>query len=160
MSMLIVYGSKYGATKAAAEKLAETLGGDVQLYNLEEKGAASLAGFDTVVVSGPIYAGMLRKSVKRFCQKHEQELLGKKLGLFLCCASPPEEAARYFEENFPKGLLQAAAVTGMFGGECQYERMKFLDRKIMQMVMKSKGDVPLPVLDEAAIQTFAQKMNG
>ncbi len=58
------------------------LEGEDVLQNLAENPTIDLAGFETVVVGSPVYAGRINKRVKRFCSNHESTLLAKRLGLF------------------------------------------------------------------------------
>lgn len=156
MKALIVYGSKYGATRQAAGLLAEAMGEGAALHDLAN-GQPDLAPYGTVVVGGPIYAGMLRKEVKAFCQANQQALQGKNLGLFICC-STPKEADGFFAQNFPAELLEHAAAKANLGGLIEEGRLKGMDRFIMKMVAKSRekaGDSTRPELDNEAIQRFA-----
>lgn len=154
-NVLIVYSSKYGATKQAAHSLAQQLGEKARLHNLD-KGNPNMSDVDTVVVGGPIYAGMLLKPVKQFCSGNQQQLLDKKLYLFICCSSP-DETDKFFNENFPQPLLQHASGKYCFGGRLPSGNVKMMDRMIISMVAKKlKG--PSPQIDSDAIGQLASQL--
>lgn len=162
MKILLAYSSKYGTVEQCAKKLGDLLGSEAQVCNLDKEKAPPLAGFEAVVVGGSIYAGMLRKAAKQFCQQYKGELMQKKLGLFLCCATSPhkEGVKEYWQANFAPELLEHASAKEIFGGEFRYEKMKFLDKKIIGMINKQQekeGGEP-PSVDEAAIEAFAGRV--
>lgn len=155
MSILILYSSKYGATAECAHLLAREMAG-AAVHDLET-GAPALEGVGTVLVGGPIYAGMLRKATREFCKSRQETLLAKKLGLFLCCTTP-EEAGAFFTQNFPAPLLAHATAQADLGGVLPTDGVKAMDRMILKMVAKSRGEAPPPHIDTEAIRRFARDM--
>lgn len=155
MTTLILYSSKYGATAQCARLLAQEMEG-AAVHDLAA-GAPSLGGADTVLVGGPIYAGMLCKVTKEFCKNEQEVLLTKKLGLFLCCTTPAE-AETFFAQNVPAPLLAHATARANLGGALPTQGVKAMDRMILKMVAKSRGDAPPPQIDAEAIRRFARDM--
>jgi len=102
MKTLIVYATKYGATKQIAEQLAEYLGG-ADLVDVGKGETASLTEYDCVVLGSPLTAGSIRKEVKAFAQQHAGELGGKRLGLFVsgCRAT---RKIRISSRTFPRSF--------------------------------------------------------
>lgn len=137
MSTLIVYASKYGFTKTCAEILAKKLGENVDIYDLNSN-LPDLMKYDKVIVGGSIYAGKIRKPVMRFCTDNLNTLKGKKLGLFICGMAKEDDAQKQLESTFPQELLAVCAAKGFFGGECNYEKMNFLEKFIMKKITGSK----------------------
>ena len=137
MSTLIVYASKYGFTKTCAEILAKKLGENVDIYDLNSN-FPDLMKYDKVIVGGSIYAGKIRKPVMRFCTDNVNTLKGKKLGLFICGMAKEDDAQKQLESSFPQELLAVCAAKGFFGGECNYEKMNFLEKFIMKKITGSK----------------------
>lgn len=158
MDTLIVYASKYGATAECARRLAQEMGPDTRLCNLEEE-APALSRVDTVIVGGPIYAGMLRKPVKEFCKARQEALLTKRLGLFLCCTSKGQ-TDDLFAQNFPGPLVAHAAAKESLGGRLPSGKVKAMDRIIIALVSRGKREEALPELDGEAIRRFADTMVG
>ncbi len=158
---MVVYSSKYGATKKAAELLREQLLKDgaerVELINLKTERPQDLSGFDTVAVGSSVYIGSINKKVKRFLEENKGELLRKKLGLFLCAgAEKQEDLEKIMSDNFNLELRSAALVTGYFGHAYYVDRMGLFDK----MIIKKVGNVTenRENLDQKAIEAFAMNL--
>jgi len=137
MRTLIVYATKYGFTKTCADILAKKLGENVDIYDLNSN-LPDLMKYDKVIIGGSIYAGKIRKPVMRFCSDNLDTLKGKKLGLFICGMAKEEDAQKQIVSSFPEDLLAVCAAKGYFGGECNYEKMNFLEKFIMKKITGSK----------------------
>ena len=102
MKGIILYTSKYGATKQYAEWIAEATGFDC----IETKSARidDVKQYDTVILGGGIYASGI--AGLSFLKKNIGLLTGKKIILFCDGASPYEETAfRQIVEHNLKGPL-------------------------------------------------------
>ena len=154
MKTLIAYGTKYGCAEKRAKSLSEKLNGEVDLCNLKNGKAIELTEYDTVIIGGSIYAGQIRKEVKQFVSKNLKQLLGKKIGLFVCCMGVDASAAT-ISNVFPKELVDHATVKDGFGGEFDTAKMNFLEKTMVKVI--AKGNVPTaPVGD---LDGFAQAIN-
>ena len=130
---LILYASKYGATRNYAGWLAEATG-----FSISEVKAASrqqLAAYDTVILGGGVYASGI--AGLSFLRKNRPALAGKRLFVFAVGASPYDETAfgqlirHNFKNDFP-------------GVPCFYCRgawdeaaMSFGDRTLCRLLQKS-----------------------
>jgi menaquinone-dependent protoporphyrinogen oxidase len=106
------------------------------LCNLAKDEKASLDDYDCIVVGGSIYAGRIHSKVARFCERNMDVLLGKKLGLFLCCADlakVEEQMATAFDER----LREHAVAVEHFGYEYNLEKMNFVVRRIIRLIAKT-----------------------
>lgn len=157
MSTLILYMTSHGCTEKAAQKLEQLLNDDVQSVNLKKRPPRDLSLFDTIIIGGSIHAGQIQRKVKQFCQDHLDTLKQKRLGLFLCCMEEGETAQKQFDEAFPAELRDHAAVTGLFGGEFDFNRMNFLQRAIVKKVAKITESVSK--IKEDHIRQFAETLN-
>ena len=137
MRTLIVYATKYGFTKTCADILAKKLGENVDIYDLNSN-LPDLMKYDKVIIGGSIYAGKIRKPVMRFCSDNLDTLKGKKLGLFICGMAKEEDAQKQIDSSFPEDLMAVCVAKGFFGGECNYEKMNFLEKFIMKKITGSK----------------------
>ena len=54
---LIVFSSRHGAAKYAAERIASKLKYDFMIADLDKKTAIDLDHFDSVIIGGSVYAG-------------------------------------------------------------------------------------------------------
>jgi menaquinone-dependent protoporphyrinogen oxidase len=158
MSTLIVYITTHGCTEKAAQMLKEQLKDDVTIVNLKKSSRPDLSSFDTIIIGGSIHAGRIQGRVKRFCQAHLDTLKQKRLGLFLCCMEEGDTAQKQFDEAFPAELRTHAAVTGLFGGEFDFDKMSFFYRAIIKKMAGTTENVSKIKKDN--IHQFAAKLNG
>ena len=158
MKTLIAYATRYGCTKNAAELLRDRLGGEVSLVDLREDGDPDPGPFDVVIIGGSIQAGGVQKRVRTYCEKRSGELLGKRLGLYLCCMYEGDVAAKQLADAFPEELRSHATASGLFGGVLDFEKIGFVAR----LVVKKVAGVTESVFkfDEGAVAAFAEKMRG
>ena len=157
MSTLILYMTSHGCTEKAAQKLEQLLKDDVHVVNLKKRPPRDLSSFDTIIIGGSIHAGQIQRKVKQFCRDHLDTLQQKRLGLFLCCMEEGETAQKQFDEAFPAELRTHAAVTGLFGGEFDFNRMNFLQRAIVRKVAHITESVSK--IKEDHIRQFAETLN-
>jgi len=155
MRTLIAYSGKYGTTARAAGLMAEELT-DVVLMDLDKEQPESLEEYTTVLIGSAVYAGKIRKAAKDFCERWSDELIYKRLGLFLCCAFI-EEGGQYFEKNFHRFFLVHALERAVLGGEFHPASMSFMDKKIIAAISKRTKQEP-PILNETEIRRFAAAM--
>lgn len=158
MNILIVYGSKHGSAKQCAETLTKGLQGKVDLCNIKEDSAPSLAKYDKVIIGGSIYAGTMHKEVREFCTKNLNELKNKKLGFFICCMNK-KAAENQLNSAFPQDLLNIAVAKKNFGGQFKFKEMNFFEKLITKMVSKSlaKDDPSLVVDTKKDISLLSQQ---
>lgn len=168
MKTLIVYGSKYGATKICAKKIAKGLKGKVEVINLKDKKVIALKDYDKVLIGTSIYAGMVRKEVKRFCHNNKEELMTKKLGLFLSCME--ENIETYINNGFSEDLKNNFLVTVGCGGIFNFSKMNFFEKFIIKKIYSSKKDAKgnttkidtktnIEKISNSKIQEFVEAVN-
>ncbi|MDD2484172.1 MAG: flavodoxin domain-containing protein [Eubacteriales bacterium] len=156
MKTLIAYGTKYGCTKKIASLLSEKLSGEVDLFDLSEKGL-DLSLYDTVLIGGPLYAGRVAKQVSGFCKENMSALKEKRLGFFLCGMGDEETARKSFEPSFTAALISSAVSTAYLGGAYDFSQMNFPERFIVKKI--SGCDQSQTKILEGNITSFAEKMN-
>jgi len=154
MRTLILYATKYGATREIAGRIADKLGGAV-LYDLKQDDVPALGDFDCVIIGSSLYAGSIRKEAKAFLAKHPKQLHGKKFGLFLSGMAKSDER-KYFKDNFPADILQGVTATCFAGGIFDPQKANGMERLIMKAVTKQSGYVD--AIDDGAISQFAALM--
>lgn len=135
MRTLILFATKYGTADKCAHLLKCQLDGEVTIQPIDA--AESLNGYDTVVIGGSIYMGKLQPTVIQFCRQNQALLLKKKLALYLCCLTRDPSAA-FFKKYFPQSLLDHAVEVASFGGEVDFDRLNFLYRMMMKLLMRTK----------------------
>lgn len=98
---VVLYQSKYGATKKYADWLSEDLACDV--IKTKDAEIAAVRQYDTVILGGGIYAGGIAGIA--FLKKHYEKLKDKQIIVFAVGASPYDEKAmaelraRHFKGN-------------------------------------------------------------
>ncbi len=133
MRGIILYTSKYGATKRYANWLAEETGFDC----IETKKAkiADVMEYDAIVLGGGIYASGI--AGLSFLKKNISKLQAKKIIIFCDGASPYEEDA--FQQVITHNLTDSLAGLPCFycRGAWDMEAMSFTDRNLCKMLRKA-----------------------
>ena len=94
---LLVYATKHGSTREVADAVAgelRTAFGDVDV--LEAGSAPPPAGYDAVVVGGPMIMGWHRDA-ERYLKKHRDQLASVPFALFVTAASLTEDGMTAFQ---------------------------------------------------------------
>jgi menaquinone-dependent protoporphyrinogen oxidase len=147
--------TRHGCAERAAHSIKNIIGESTDLVNLRIKRRVDISAYDTVIIGGSIHAGMVQKRVRKFCEKNKEKLLQKRLGLYLCCMYEGETAGKQFEEAFEEELRRHAVATGLFGGEFNFAKMNFIERRIVTKIADITESISR--IDEKAIGQFAGK---
>ena len=162
---LIIYASKYGCAQKCAEILSKKIDGPVDLVNIQGNVSDlstldALEQYDKVVIGGSIRFGQVQKLIQEFCDQNFEKLKGKRFGLFICCGLL-DDASQQMQNSFPKELLDLAVTKECFGGELDIDKMSFIDKIIVRIVIKTleKQGKKMPIVFNDHIQGFTQMMN-
>ena len=156
MKTLIVYASKTGTTERCAGILGKNLK-DVTIINLTATQNEDINKYDLIIIGSPIRMGIIDKKVKDFISKNSKSLKNKKVAYFICCGFS-ENWKQYYEQNFPKELLDNAITYDSFGGEMNLEKQKGFDKFIVKMVSKNiNKNKEIKIIDEN-INKFIEKV--
>ena len=132
MSGVILYQSKYGATKKYADWLSEQTG----FVCIETKKARvnEILNYDVIVLGGGIYASGI--AGLSFLKKNIGVLKGKKIVVFCCGASPYEE--KDFKEIVEHNMKGELSEIPCFycRGAWDMDAMSFKDRTLCNMLRK------------------------
>jgi menaquinone-dependent protoporphyrinogen IX oxidase len=130
---IILYKSKYGATKKYAEWLRDATGFDI--VETKKADIAELSKYDTIVFGGGIYASGI--AGLSFLKKHTDSLKDKRLAVFCVGASP-------FDKNAFDAIYAHNFKDNLSGVKCFYCRgawdmdaMSLPDRTLCQLLQKS-----------------------
>ena len=135
MKTLILFASRYGATEEIAYMLKSAVGGDVTVRNIRER-CITLDGYDTVIIGSCVYMFKLDKHIRHFLRRNEKTLMGKRLGVYLCCYTTPGTEG-YLEHFFSPELLAHAAAKDILGGKMQYEKMSYAYKQLFGAVPRA-----------------------
>ena len=150
LKSIIVYGTRYGATKGTAEEIAKVLRGenfDVKIVNAQEEKVKDISEYGLVVVGSGVACGRWVNAAEDFLKKFRKELENKKLALFVSSVEPISvkeekitEVAKMhkidLEDRVSKHGLKPVSM-GFFGGIIDFNRMGFLTRKSMEEAFKA-----------------------
>ncbi|MGI6036843.1 MAG: flavodoxin domain-containing protein [Limnochordia bacterium] len=148
--ILILYQSKYGATKRYAGWLAEELGGDL----LETKKARLevVLPYDTIIFGGGIYASGIAGI--GFLKRHYRQLGDKKLAVFAVGASPYDETA--IKALRKRNLRELADIPLFYcRGAWREETMTWIDRLLcngLKRMVARKDPADYEPWEEALMQ--------
>lgn len=130
---IILYRSKYGATKKYADWLVEETGFDC----METKNAKAevLQQYDVVILGGGVYASGI--AGLQFLKKNISQLAGKKIAVFAVGASPYDETAiaQIRDMHFKDALSDIPLF--YCRGAWDEDKMKFTDRTLCKMLQKA-----------------------
>ena len=132
MKGIILYTSKYGATKRYADWLAAESGFDC----METKNAKieDVIQYDAIILGGGIYASGI--SGLSFLKKNIEKLQGRKIIVFCDGASPFDEKA--FQQIIDYNLKGPLSGLPCFycRGAWDMDRMNFADRNLCRLLQK------------------------
>jgi menaquinone-dependent protoporphyrinogen oxidase len=164
MKVLIVYGTRYGATASTSEVIADILKQEdfeVRVVNAKEEKIQSINDFDLILVGSGIAMGKWTGEAKGFIKKHQKELSSKKVALFVSCggANPLSEGKertqeynigkqKYLEDKAIEFNLKPVAF-GYFGGCYNFGKMSWFFKKTLSSIK--------PKLDSAG---YKESSNG
>ncbi|WP_405113559.1 flavodoxin domain-containing protein [Paenibacillus sp. FSL K6-1217] len=154
---LIVVASKYGCTEKSAFLLQSRLGG-AEVVNLRYGKVPDLAAYDTVILGGSIYYGRIRKDMAVFTAQYKQELLRKRLGLFICAGMTGKKGEEELKQAYPDIIYNKAIAKEIIGDEIYPDRISILDKCVLRMV-KGKGPKTGGGLSMDKLERFAQTMS-
>ena len=135
MKTIVVYKSKYGATKAYAEWIAEELKCDV--VEMKKVKVEDLQKYDNIVYGGGLYAEMIAGIA--LLTKNFDKLSDKKIAIFSTGITPLDCREYYdgevLQKNFKNGVPENVKIFN-FMGKMILEEMNFADRTAIKMLKK------------------------
>ena len=133
MKGIVIYKSKYGASKKYAEWISEATG--FSCVSVKEADTNKLAEYDTIIVGGGVYASGM--ACVPFLRKNIDRLKGKKIIVYTCAASP-------YDKKFADALIDMNMKDELKGipvyycrGAFDMKNMSFADRTLCKMLRKA-----------------------
>lgn len=159
MNSLIIYGSKYGATKRYAEKFAEMT--HLPLINFEN--VKTLAKYEQIIYFGALYASGI-KGLKRSIKKMPSNV---RLIIVTVGLSDPNNKENinkinsYIKKQVPEQFLKNSTTFHLRGG-IDYSKLGFMHKVMMKTVynsIKNKAINSLTQEDKEFINTYNKKVD-
>jgi menaquinone-dependent protoporphyrinogen oxidase len=158
LKTIIIFATKYGSVENALAILRQKLSGDVCQVNIMEENVPSLDDYDQVIIGGSIYVGKIQKKLSKFVDKNLHLLLTKRVGLFICAGEKKAEVReKELVDAFPKELFKHAVCKEIFGYEIHYEKLNFLEKKMVAAVLGHKEGCSELSIEK--IERFAEMMS-
>lgn len=156
MRGIVLYKSKYGATKKYAEWIAAETGYDIK--DITKANKKELADYDVLILGGGIYA--MGISCIGFLKKNPELIREKKIYMYCVGASPfSEEAFEAVRERNMKDGLSGIQLF-YFRGAFDMENMTFKDRNLCKMLKKAvakKDPADYEVWEKALMEAGEEK---
>ena len=158
--ILVAYASKKGSTAEIAQAIAKELQAAGHTADaIEIAQGASPAGYDAVVIGGPMYMGKL-DSVGKFVKRHTTDLARVPVAGFVVClaaAAKDPEGMALAEKALHAALdpLKPVAET-IFAGRLDPEKLSWFQWLAVQKAKSPVGDFR----DWAAIAAWARDLPG
>lgn len=155
MSTLTVYSTRHGAAARCADILREKASSENTVVNAKDNPQLSLHEYNAVILGASVYVGKIQPEMIAFCQENREQLLQKKLGLYICSGNHSESGREYLK-LFGDDLFAHASARELFGDEIHWETLNFIEKLAMRIIRKAKGSSSN--LELGNINDFAQKM--
>jgi menaquinone-dependent protoporphyrinogen oxidase len=84
--VLIVYGTRFGATTGTAEEIANVMrkeGLEVKVANLKKEKIKDISSYDLIIVGSGMMIGRWTGEPQKFLRRFQKQLAGKKVALFV-----------------------------------------------------------------------------
>lgn len=131
MNGIVIYRSKYGAAKKYAQWISARTG--FVLKDIVDVRQKDILEAENVVVGFGVYAKVLPGI--NFLSKHCKDLIGKRVFIYACGASPyNEREVRELHENVFTGPLEPLPLFYMRGA-FNMNAMSFMDRQMCRMLI-------------------------
>jgi len=135
-STVVLYKSKYGASKQYAEWIAEDLG--CKALNIDEIQFEDIWAYRTIILGGGLYANNIAGS--KWLLKHVDELEGKNI-VFYSVGITPLDCRDYYdklviEQTFPESFRNKYKVFN-FSGKMLTEELTFTHKMALKALKKT-----------------------
>lgn len=138
MNAIIIYKGRYGATRQYAEWLGEAL--QLPVADPKDIPAEKLRNYDLVILGSSVYIGKLE--LYGWMKQNSHILSGKKILLFIVCATPAHEVEKLREiesKNVPDSL-KAVCTVFFLHGRMVMRQLSWKDRLLLKMGARFEKD--------------------
>lgn len=134
MKVLILYKSKYGATKEYAEMVHQELP-ESDIFSIDQFDLNQIDNYDTVIIGSCTYTGMIK--ARPYIEKNWDKLKSKKIFLFAVGLVFNEDAKKSYE-MFPEEIRNSIQYIKI-PGRIVTSKLNFLEK--MMVKAQKGGDV-------------------
>ena len=140
--IVLLYATRYGATKDTAQWIQKGLGRDIDLLNIEDISFEDTAKkYDYFIIGSGVWIDGVHKDMLKFLQTQKQELKGKVIASFILCGTTAkdvkgEERIEQYFTKFHASLDKKPPLNEKFGGRMIIDQLNDKDRKLLEMFYK------------------------
>lgn len=169
--VLICYSSVHGQTRKIAQRIAhrfESAGAEARLMEFGDAHASDAADCGAFIVGAPVRYGRHDRRLARFVARHAEPIRTRPFGLFsVDLISRNPEKTDPDNNVYARKLLDRLAVrpdlVGIFAGRLDYPRYGWLDRRLIQLIMKimdgpTDPSTTIEYTDWERVDRFADEM--
>jgi menaquinone-dependent protoporphyrinogen oxidase len=145
--VLVVYASKYGATREIAEKIGEVLQKEGLKADVHPaKSAGDPAGYMAVIIGSAVYIAGWRKEAANFLKTYEKQLSERPVWLFSSGPGGQGDPVQLLKGwRLPKGLQLVAdrikpRDIAVFHGNVNAQKMNPIEKWMIKNVKSPAGD--------------------
>lgn len=142
MKRIVIYTSKYGASRKTAERLKKERIVS-RCEDLADEQSINFEDCSMIVLGGGIYMGQLNKKIVAFLKKYEEELQGKEIVLYIHGLISETNYKSIICRAFGKFLERNKLNTIYLGGELDTEQLGFVNRVMLKEIAKENNLDPL-----------------
>lgn len=142
MKRIVIYTSKYGASRKTAERLKKE-GIVSRCVDLADEQSINFEDCSMIVLGGGIYMGQLNKKIVVFLKKYEEELQGKEIVLYIHGLISETNYKTIICKAVGKFLERNKLNTIYLGGELDTEQLGFVNRVMLKEIAKENNLDPL-----------------
>ena len=158
--ILVAYASKKGSTAEIAQAIGKELQAAGHIVDVTEMGTvASPAGYNAVVIGGPIYMGKMMGDTGKFVRRHYNGLVNLPVAGFIVSLAPvskdPVTDLEYAQKALHASLapLKPVAET-VFAGRLDPSKLSWLQKWMTEKAKSPVGDFR----DWTAIAAWAREL--
>ncbi len=143
--VLIVYGTRYGATESTSAEIAKVLQGEgleVKVVNAKKEKVKDISPYDLIIVGSGMQMGKWTVEPEQFLNQFQKQLANKKVAIFVSSAAQAllehEKKTEEIENNRKQNLEEKTAKYSLqpismvtFGGVWDFNKMNFIFRKTL-----------------------------
>lgn len=157
--ILVAYATRNGSTAEIAQAVGKELKSSGYTVDVTEmKTVPSVAGYNAVILGGPLYMGSVVKEVAKFVGQYREQLTKLPVAAFAVGLAPKNpdpgamEQAKAALKQSVEPLNPLAEI--VFAGKLDPAKLSFIQRKMTELVKVPAGDFR----DWAAIAAWAREL--
>jgi len=157
--ILVAYATRNGSTAGIAQAIGKELASAGQTVEVAEiKNISTLAGYNAVVLGGPLYMGSVVKEVAKFAGQYREQLAKMPVAAFavgLAPKNPDPGAVGQAADALHAAITPLQPVASIvFAGKLDPAKLSFVQRKMTEFVKSPVGDFR----DWNAISAWAKEL--